>query len=255
MIQAEAIAFSYGRQQVLHGITTAIAPGRYTAMIGPNGSGKTTLLAILSGMLKADSGTVSIDGQSLAAMPFRDRAMQFAIIQQRERVVMPFSCLEVVLMGLSPRMSRLAAPSQEELAFVRGIMEQTDTAFLMDKPITQVSGGEFQRVLIARALAQRPRLLFLDEAMSDLDVSARLKLLGLIKRQTKEAGLTVLAVHHDLNTAYTTADEVLVLQGGHLRAQGDPQQVLTSALFADVFGVEAEIVPGKGLFFREALDK
>lgn len=255
MIHAEHVSFAYGRQPVLHDISAIIAPGRYTAMIGPNGSGKTTLLALLSGMLKADTGTISFDGKPLHSMPFRERAMCFAIIQQRERVAMPFSCLEIVLMGLSPRMSRLASATPEELAFVRDIMGQTDTAFLMDKPITQVSGGEFQRVLLARALAQQPRLLFLDEAMSDLDVSARLRLLGLLKAQTREKDLAVLAVHHDLNTAYTTADDVLVLHEGRLRAQGTPQSILTPALFSDVFGVEAEIVPGKGLFFREAMDK
>lgn len=255
MIDVERVSFAYGRQQVLRGIDMTVARGKYTALIGPNGSGKTTLLAILSGMLKPGGGKVRIDGQDLARMPFRERAMRFAIIQQRERVVMPFTCLEVVLMGLSPRMARLASPSPEEMAFVKAIMERTDTAFLMEKPVTQISGGEFQRVLIARALAQRPSLLFLDEAMSDLDVSARLKLLSLLKSQTETEGLTVLAVHHDINTAYATADEVAVLHEGSLRAKGAPEAVLTPALFADIFGVEAEIVPGKGLFFRDAMDK
>lgn len=255
MIRAANVSFAYGRQQVLQGISMAVRPGAYTALIGPNGSGKTTLLQILCGMLKAASGDVLLEGKPLSRMPYRERAAQFAIIQQRERIVMPFTCLEVVLMGLTPHMPRLASASGEELAFVQGIMARTDTAFLMDKPVTQISGGEFQRVLIARALAQRPRLLFLDEAMSDLDVSARLSLLRLLTDEIRQSGLTVLAVHHDLNTAYTTADDVLVLHGGQLAAQGPPQEILTPGLFARIFGVEAEIVPGKGLFFQAAIDK
>lgn len=255
MMRAHNVSFSYGAERVLRGISAVIQKGCYTSLVGPNGSGKTTLLSILSGFMRPGAGEVTLEGRNLFRIPFRERATQIAVIQQGERMAMPFTCLEAVLMGLTPHLPRLCGPTAQELSFVRGIMEQTDTAFLMDKPVTRISGGELQRVLIARALAQKPRMLFLDEAMSDLDVSARLMVLKLLKRSARREGLTVLAVHHDLSTAYGVSDEVLVLHRGSLRAQGAPETVLTPGLFAEIFDVEAEIVPGKGPFFRDVMDK
>lgn len=254
MIAFENIGFAYGRQAVLRGVSARVPAGRYTALIGPNGSGKTTLLSILGGFLKPAQGAVFLDGKDIRLTPYRERACLFAFVQQRERIAMPFSCLEAVLMGTAPYLPRLGPPPAETLDFVERVMETAGVAHLMDKPVTKISGGELQRVLIARALAQRPRLLFLDEAMSDLDVNAKLSLLALLRRQTAEQGLTVLAVHHDLQTAYSASDEVIVLKEGTLCAQGAPEQTLTPRLFQDVFGVQAEIVPGKGPFFRAAMD-
>ena len=251
-MQIDNVSFAYGKQVVLSRITTCIQPGTYTSLIGPNGSGKTTLLGIASAYLKPLSGAVWLNGQRIQTMRINKRAQWIAVVQQRESVAMPFTCLEMVLMGMHPRMHRFISPPEAMLKEAELLMQETDTAQFADKPITEISGGEFQRVILTRALAQQPKYLLLDEAMSDLDVHARLTCLRLLKARIAQTGLTVLAVHHDINTAYQCSDRVIALKGGQLVAEGTPDAVMTRPNLYEIFGVQTEVYPGKGLLFESA---
>lgn len=254
MLSCENLCLSLGGREILKDITARFEPGRYHALIGPNGSGKTTLMAVLSGLLKPDAGRSLYGGRDVLRMSFRERARRFSVVQQRETASMPFTGLEMVLLGLTPHLSRLGGAGEEEVRSARGWMERTGTLAFSDQPVQKLSGGEFQRVVLARALAQRPEVLFLDEAMSEMDVRARLQMLGLLRGEIDARGLTVVAVHHDLSAALTAADHVVALSGGRAAAQGKTAEVVTEELIREVFGVRSEIHPGKGVLIREAIE-
>lgn len=247
---AEDIRFSYGKREVLHGLSAAVRRGAYTSVIGPNGSGKSTLFRLLCGARPCASGRVLFEGRDVRQLAALERARLFSVVRQGEKADFPFTCLEMVLMGLHPFLSRFGEPSPEQMAHILRVMEDTGTLGFADQPVTQVSGGEFQRVVLARALAQRPRVLFLDEAMSDLDIAARIRMTEYLRGLCAAEGLTVVTVSHDLQAAFQYSDRVLALREGTVAASGTPEEVMTPAFFAAVFGVQAEMVPGKGFFIR-----
>ncbi|MBC8569308.1 ABC transporter ATP-binding protein [Zongyangia hominis] len=247
LLRAEGLSFSYGDRRVLHDVSFTLPQGEYLSIIGPNGSGKSTLFEILCGNARPERGQVIYKGRDVHTMDIRGRARHFAVIHQNEQVDFPYTCMEMVILGLHPHRARFERLGEEALYEVRRIMEKTDTLAFADKLITQLSGGERQRVALARALSQRPRILWMDEAMSDLDVSAKIQMIELLRNLTKE-GLTVVGVNHDLNTAYRFSDRILALSHGSLYAMGAPDEVMNERLFEEVFGVRAEIYPGKGFF-------
>lgn len=248
ILRAENLSFSYGKQRVLHDVGFSLPEGRYISIIGPNGSGKSTLFQLLCGNARPENGQVFYKDRDVHRMDIRGRARHFAVIHQNEQVDFPYTCMEMVILGLHPHRARFERLGEEELTGVRQIMEKTDTLALADKLITQLSGGERQRVALARALSQRPRILFMDEAMSDLDISAKIRMMQMLRELTAAEGLTVVAVNHDINTAYRFSDQVLILHQGRLRAAGAPDEVMTGEMFQEVFDVQAEVYPGKGFF-------
>lgn len=254
-ISTEHVAYSYGSHQVLSDVQLEIPKGKYISIVGPNGSGKTTLFNLLCGVEKPGKGIVTFEGQDVYRMDLRERARRFAVIHQHEDNSFPFTCVETVILGLHPHRNRFEKLTDRHLEEVRKVMEMTDTWQFADKLITQTSGGEMQRVILARALMQSPQVLFMDEAMSDMDVHAKIKMIKLLKRLVAEEGLTVIAINHDINTAYQFSDEIIALKQGGVRVQGDPGQVMTEAFFADVFRVRVEIVPNKGVFIEDNIEE
>lgn len=254
MLISEHLSFGYGGgARVIADLTHSFAPGQYHAIVGPNGSGKSTLFSLLCGSVKPDGGRVTYGGRDVHQMPARTRAQAFATLYQQAQVHLPFTCLEVVLMGLYPRTSRFERVTRESLAAAQAQMALTGIEPLMNRPFSSLSGGEKQRVSITRALMQRPHVLFLDEAMSELDINARLKMAELIRREVVGPGGTVIAVHHDLSLAYRYADRVIALADGRIVADGHPHEVMDERFFADVFHVQAEILPGRGFFLQNSL--
>lgn len=250
ILQTRNLYFSYGTRAVLKGLNLTVWRGQYTSIIGPNGSGKTTLLRLLSGERKG-VGDVLYRGTPVTRMSVRERACQFAVVRQNEENGFPFTCLEIVLLGLHPFRSRFGEPTAEQRKHVFEVMEETGVLHLAEKPVTQVSGGEFQRVILARALTQKPKILFLDEAMSELDISARITIMKLLRRQIEKSGMTVVAVSHDLPSAYRYSDNVVALQAGEIYAAGSPEAVMDDAFFASVFAVKTETFPGKGFLIYD----
>lgn len=252
-LNARQLDFYYGRRQVLTNISLTAYAGEYISLIGPNGSGKSTLFKILCGLASPQRGEVFYEGKALKKMNARQRARCMAVVHQNTTQVMPFTCLESILLGLHPHQRRFETISAEQFKRVQQLMALTDTLRLAEQPITQLSGGERQRVALCRALAQEPKVLLLDEAMSELDVAARMQMSGLLKKLCIDTGLTVLAIYHDLNLAYRFSDKIYVLKEGFCASFGTPAAVMTEELFRRVFHVKAEIFANKGFFIQNTI--
>jgi len=251
ILQGENISFQYQKREVLHHLSFSIEKGTYTSIIGPNGSGKTTLFNILSGFFPHIKGTVRIEGKDLKKFTIEERSQRIAMINQGATVQFPFTCLETVLMGAHPYMSRFQTVNKSLLYKAKSLMEKTDTYQFAGRNITSLSGGEMQRVLISRALMQKPQILLLDEAMSELDVSSKFTIENVLKQSIKEEGLTILAIHHDLSLAYRFSDTLIALKGGEIVDAGCPHTVCNEDFFKDVFHVKAQIYPHTGFIIQE----
>lgn len=251
ILKAAELSFAYGEKEIIDNVSFSIPKGQYIALIGPNGSGKTTLLNILAGRFKPKRGNVFYQGVSLAKMSIQEKAKHFAVIHQNESSQFPFTVLEMVLMGQHPYRSRFSRITAADLALAREIMTATDTLKLAEKSVIAISGGEFQRVILARALMQQPKILFMDEAMADLDISARIKIIKLLKDFVAEKQMTIVAIDHDLVMAYRFSDYILALKEGRLWKEGSPHEVFNEQFLADVFNVKAKIIDETKLFIED----
>ncbi|MEU1662382.1 ABC transporter ATP-binding protein [Streptomyces sparsogenes] len=221
--------------RLVDGIRLSAGSGTFVGLVGPNGSGKSTLLRSVYRALRPTSGVVRLDGEDLHAMDARAAARVLAALPQESSAEFDFTVAEVVAMGRLPHRDRTAASDREICARA---MTRTGVAHLADRGFLGLSGGEKQRVLIARALAQQPRVLVLDEPTNHLDIAHQLEVLSLVRAD----GLTVLAALHDLNLAAAHCDVLYVIAGGRIVASGPPRDVLRPPLLAEVFGVRAHPV-------------
>ncbi|WP_284250612.1 ABC transporter ATP-binding protein [Litorihabitans aurantiacus] len=237
-LHLERVAWSVDGRAILDGVTLTAPSGGVTGVLGPNGSGKSSLLRALVGALRVDDGAFLLAGEDLRAMSRRTRAQRLALVEQEAPTDVALTALDVVLLGRTPHRSRWSADSGEDEALARAALERCGAAHLAGRDLARLSGGERQRVHLARALAQEPQVLLLDEPTNHLDVAAQLALLRLV------AGLEVTSVLvlHDLNQALRWCDHVVVLADGRVVAAGEPEEVLTPATIARVYGVAAEVV-------------
>ncbi len=232
---------------MLNNLNFALSAGKFYTILGPNGSGKTTLLKLLNGELRGASGHLDFDGSAISRYPVEQLARRFAVIHQRTAINFPFTCLEIVAMARHPFVRRLRSLPATEMEIVYAAMEQTDTLQFAQAVVTEISGGEFQRVMFARALAQQPQVLFLDEAFSGVDIAHHLHALKLLRQLVERDGATVIAVMHDLNFAYHFSDEALVLKAGELRGQDAPRVLFTETFIRNVFNVNVCHIEQVGL--------
>lgn len=247
-LQARGLTFSYlpGTASVLDGLDLAVEPGTFVGLLGPNGSGKSTLLKLLAGVLPPSAGRVQLADEDLARIPRRRLAPALAFVPQDTRVWLPFTCREVVAMGRYAHRSGLGLLDSGHDQVVQRCMTDTGVLDLADRRITEVSGGEAQRVRIAQALAQEARILILDEPTSHLDISFQVEVMDLLARLNRGHGLTVLAALHDLNLASLYCDRLVALRHGQVVKDGPPAQVLDPTLLWEVFGVRVEVQQGPG---------
>ena len=216
-----------------------VNPGEMVALVGPNGSGKSTLLRTAYRALRPTSGAVLLDGADTWRLSGREAALRRAVLTQHQAISAEFTAREVAAMGRNPHHGPLSRPGSADRRIVREAMERLGIAWAAEHPYSTLSGGEQQRVLLARALAQQAPLIILDEPTNHLDIRAQLDLLHTIR----ELGVSVLAALHDLDHAAGTADRIAVLQAGRLVATGPTLQVLQPELIAQVFGVQAHVGP------------
>ena len=241
-LRAERVSRPAGGRLVVDGVTLAPRPGETVGLLGPNGSGKSTLLRLLSGVLSPSSGVVVLDGRPLDRTPRREAARRVAVVEQHAETRTELTVRDVVALGRIPHRRAWTPASAADRAAVESALEVTGLTRMADRSWQTLSGGERQRAQIARALAQEPGELLLDEPTNHLDIQYQLDLMELV------AGLavtTVIAVH-DLNLAAMYCDRLLVLCDGRVVAEGTPEEVLTSALIFQVYGVRAEVTGGPG---------
>lgn len=238
-LRLDGLGVAIGGIDIVRDLTLTVPAGTVLGLVGPNGSGKTTALRSVYRALPPSSGTVWVGEGDLWRTPRRAVAQVLAAVAQQHQTHLDFTVAELVAMGRHPHHRHGGPLSTAEERICLEAMEQVDIAHLADRGVLTLSGGELQRTLVARALAQQPRILVLDEPTNHLDLRHQLRLLSLVA----SSDLTVLAVLHDLNLAAAVCDQIAVLNEGALVALGKPEDVLTAATLREVFGVDAEIVP------------
>ena len=239
-IQAKDIAFSYSDQPLFDGLGVAVGKGEFVGLVGPNGSGKTTFLNILSRVLRPSRGSILIDGSDIESFSARALARKIAVVPQETGIIFPFSVSEVVLMGRAPHLQSILE-SDEDFEIALEAMKMTGVDHLASRPVTNLSGGEKQGVFIARALAQRPSILLLDEPTAFLDIKHQVDIYDILTRLNRERGMTILAVSHDLNLASHYCERVLVFKEGSLMFDGLPQEAITTDTIRDVYGTDVVV--------------
>lgn len=243
ILQLRGLRAAYDAREVLHGLDLDIAGGQMVGLLGPNGSGKSTLLRVIAGLLPATAGHVQLGGRELREYGGRARARRIALVPQSVAVPFAFSVFDVVAMGRHPHLGLLSAPKMRDFEVVEQAMAQTDCLELRERLVTELSGGELQRVIIARSLAQEPELLLLDEPTTHLDLNHQLDIARLLRQLNREHGLTVVWVSHDVNLAAEFCERLVMLQGGAIVADGSPEAVVTTEVIERVYGLRAPVNP------------
>ena len=242
LLEATGVGFAYDGRPVLREVSLEIARGEFVGLLGPNGSGKSTLLRLLGGLLRPMGGEVRLDGQPVDEYARRELARRVALVPQAPVLPEGFTVAELVLLGRTPYLRPLQAEGPADFAAARRALAAVDCLGLADRRLGELSGGERQRAALARALAQEPELLLLDEPTTHLDLAHQEAILATLARLNREAGLTVLAVFHDLNLAAASCARLAVLHAGRLVADGPPGAVITPEVVRRVYGLDAEVL-------------
>ncbi len=241
-LSVRGVSVQLDGQAILDAVDLTAQPGTITGLIGPNGAGKSTLLRAILGLAPIAGGSIAFDGTDLLALPRRSRAQFTAYVEQSVGTDARLTAREVVLLGRIPFQTVWqVSPSPEDTSLADAALAAVDMITFADRLYHTLSGGEQQRIQIARSLAQQPRLLLLDEPTSHLDVHAQLATLGLLQQRAK-TGCTVLLALHDLNLAAGFCDALILLHDGKMVASGAPDQVLTPDLLRSVYGVEVTVL-------------
>jgi iron complex transport system ATP-binding protein len=238
-----SVTFPEAPRPALDSVSLALNAGRLVGLLGPNGSGKSTLLRVAAGLLSPQTGSVSLVGKPLGSYRREEIARRIAVVPQGAAVPEAFTGWDVVLAGRTPYLRPLRGPTTTDEAIARDALAAVDATHLAERRAGEMSGGERQRLLLARAIAQEPSVLLLDEPTTHLDLPHQLAVLDLALRFTRESGLAVLAVFHDLNLAAAYCDEIALMNGGRILVHGPPEAVITPPWIADVYGVEVAVVP------------
>lgn len=237
-IVAKDIDFSIGSNDILKGVSIKAHENEFIGVIGPNGSGKSTFLKCIYRVLKPNNGCIMIDNETLDKMSMKESAKKMAVVSQHNYYNFDFSVEEVVLMGRSPHKKRLERDNVKDYEIVRDSLEKVGMLDFRKRSFSTLSGGEQQRVILARALAQQTKYLILDEPTNHLDIKYQIQLLNIVK----ESKLTTIAAIHDLNIAAMYCDKLYVIKDGEVIAFGTPRDVLTKEFIKEVYEVDAEII-------------
>ncbi len=241
VIRVEDLWCGYPGRPVLEAVNLEVARGEFIGVLGPNGSGKTTLVTALSGLLPIQKGHIEVLGSPLEDLKIVERARRIAVVGQNSEVRFPFSCEEVVRMGRYPHRKRWEMETERDAARVEWALSITDAAVLRERLVTAVSGGERQRVMVARALAQETPILLLDEATSAMDVHRKLEIFRILEELSASEQLTVLTVLHDVNLAALFCRRLVFLKDGKVVARGTPEEVLTKEILEEVYRTKVSI--------------
>lgn len=240
-IQVRALSVKYGDNIALDNINLNILDGEILTIIGPNGSGKSTLIKAMSRLIKPNSGKVLFNNKDISDIHTKDLAKEMAILPQEKDLCMDVTVEELVSYGRQPHLGFGKRLSCEDYEIIEWAMRQTGMFDYKDRYVMTLSGGERQRAWISMALAQRPKVLIMDEPTTYLDISYQLEVLELVKELNRELGLTVIMILHDLNQASRYSDRLYVLKEGKVYEYGQPKDIIKSTLLRDVFSIDAHI--------------
>ena len=233
----EHVSWSVAKHRILDSVLLDVQPGEFVGLIGPNGSGKSSLLRTIYRVLKPDAGVITLDGADVWSMNPREAALRTAVVTQEHASEFDFTVHEIVMMGRNPRKGMFARDTQDDFTIVEEALHRVNMVGFAGRAFNTLSGGEKQRVLVARALAQQARFLVLDEPTNHLDIRYQLEILTLLK----ELDVTTLAALHDLNLAAHYCDRLFLIDRGTVVASGLPEEVLQPALICEVYGVDADV--------------
>jgi len=243
MLKIQHLTVAYDSRLVLRDVSFDVASGEVVALVGPNGAGKSTLIRAVSGVVPLRQGDVRINGSLLSSLSTMERARYLAVVPQARSLPPAFSVYETVLLGRTPHLGWLGRSGPHDRERVLYALEHTQMLALADRPVGELSGGEQQRVLLARALAQDTPVLLLDEPTTHLDLQHRESLIRLIRDLAVNKGLAILMVLHDLNLAALYSDRVALLVEGRLRGVGAPAEVVTAEGLSEVYGIPVRVIP------------
>lgn len=235
---AEQVSVRMDNKHILQDAGIRVGEGEFVGLIGPNGSGKSTLLKSIYRAIKPEAGWITLDGEDLKRIPIKESARRMAVVRQETSVEFDFSVMEIVMMGRSPHKKLFQPDSEEDSRICADALARVGLDSYAHRSFFTLSGGEKQRVLIARALAQQAAFLVLDEPTNHLDVRYQLQVMDLVK----SLGIAVVAALHDLNMAAEYCDLLYAMRGGKIVASGTPEEILHPELIRDVFDVEAEVM-------------
>jgi iron complex transport system ATP-binding protein len=237
MLVIKSLSVDFNSKPVLRDLSFTAKPGEILGIIGPNGAGKTTLLRAISGLIPINKGVMELDGENLADKSIIERAKLIASVPQAPSLPLAFNGWDMVMLGRTPYLNWLGQTSSQDEEITRSVMQQTQSLDFAMRKVGELSAGEQQRVLLARALAQSTPVLLMDEPTTHLDLHYQIELLDLVKRLTKQKSITTLIVLHDLNLSSRYADELMLLEQGQIAAFGKPQKVLIDAILSRVYQI------------------
>jgi len=243
-LELRGVGVALGEHPVLRDVSFSIATGEVVGLLGRNGAGKTTLLRAISAALPLRRGEIRLAGNLVGSIPRRELARHVAVVPQDLHVPFPFSVAELVLMGRAPHQNLLGFETAEDVDHARRALERLDITHLADRSCNELSGGERQLVLLARALVQKPSLLLLDEPTAFLDLHHRTMVLRLMRELADSHACAVLVVSHDITLAARACDRLLLLHEGVIDRDGSPVDVVDTGSLQRVFGLDAEVVGG-----------
>jgi iron complex transport system ATP-binding protein len=221
---------------ILFNVSFSVSAGEFFVILGPNGAGKTSLLKVLSGLQNAQSGSVSVKDKNISEYRRRKLSQIIAMVPQHIEVGFPFTVADTVIMGRTPHLGILGMEGKNDFNIAEEAMKFTDVAYLSERKLFQLSGGELQRVIIARAICQQPEIILLDEPTTALDPAHQLKIMDLMEKFRREHGTTIIMVSHDLNLASMYGHRLLLLKEGRVVKTGDPRSVLNKELLEESYG-------------------
>ncbi|MCJ7537524.1 MAG: ABC transporter ATP-binding protein [Anaerolineales bacterium] len=243
MLRIRSISVSYGEIEILHELSLDVNTGEVVSLIGPNGAGKTTMMRAISGVIPIQSGSVHVDDEDLSVTPIAERARLLAVVPQARKLPPEYTVQHAVLMGRTPYLGWLGNPSPGDIEKVQWAIDRTRLSELANRRVDELSGGEQQLVLVARALAQDAPVMLLDEPTAHLDLRHQATILDLVHSLARERGLAVLMSLHDLNLVSIFSDRIALLDDGNILAVGKPKEVINQQYLSKVYQVPLDIIP------------
>lgn len=237
MFRVENLSVSYGNKKILKNVSIEVKENEFVGLLGPNGSGKSTLIKTIARTVKKDEGKIYINNKNLEKLSFKETAKLFSVLWQEKQNAFDFKVFDMVMLGRTPYKKLMERENQEDIKLAKEAIEKVKLNGYEEKLLSHLSGGEAQRVFLARAFAQNTKGLILDEPTNHLDVSHQLNLLKTIKKEQK----TILVALHDLNLALLFCDRIYVLYQGKIFAEGKPEDVITTELLKEVYNVDGEL--------------